>query len=127
MTSTQRQQQDRALSTRHNRTAMAMKRGLMSMNLLYYACFMYLKHFRRCSYGGNVILKDPFGCSELIAPSRGWGITALIAARAINLVVLPTSVCRKHFKVDTTKGFKTPSQIIIIEKQELCNEEDVHT
>ena len=56
----------------------------------------------------------------------GFRVTAMGAACAINLV-LPTSVCSKILEVDTTKGFETPSQFIAIEKQALCNEEDVYT
>ena len=67
--------------------------------------------------------------SELFAGSQGWGwgLTASIATCANNLDGLVTSVCRKPFKVGiSTEGIKTPSQIIVIEVQLICNEEDVH-
>ena len=52
-------------------------------------------------------------------------VTAMCTAFALNLDLF-TRVCRKHFKVDTAKG-KTPSQIIIIKKQPLCNDVHVRT
>ena len=52
-------------------------------------------------YGGNVTRKDPMR-SELVAYT-GWGLTAMGAACAMNLLALSTSVCCKCFKVDTTK------------------------
>jgi hypothetical protein len=62
---------------------------------------------------------------ELIAV-QGIRITAMSAARTFNLDLF-TSVCRKSLKVDTTKGIKTPSQVIIGEEKSRCNEEDVPT
>jgi hypothetical protein len=44
------------------------------------------------------------------------------AARAVHLIFLVTRVCRKNLKVDATKGLKTSSQVITIEKQ-LCMKE----
>ena len=56
----------------------------------------------------------------------GCGLAANIAAVAINPDLF-TSVCPKIRKVVTTEGLKTPSQIIIMEVQINCNEEDVGT
>jgi hypothetical protein len=54
------------------------------------------------------------------------GITAVGAACTLNLD-LTTSACHKMLIVDTTKGIETPSQIIIVEVQILCNAKDAQT
>jgi hypothetical protein len=67
-------------------------------------------------------------CSASSELSAGQGsITAMskVAACADNLD-LRTSICRKFVKGNIAKGIETPSQIIIIEVQPLCSEEDVH-
>ena len=117
-----------------------MKTRLMYTNLQYllppttqFACFMYPTtqlllsemFVCDCTWGNVTTWKDPVR-SERVAGRHRWVITAMGAACAINLV-LSTSVCRKRIPFNNTQGIKTPSQIIVIEEQSLCNEKNVHT
>ena len=70
-------------------------------------------------------MKGSFACSGQEQLTK-QAITTRIAACAIYRDFF-TTVYRKNFKVDTAKGINTPSQIIIIEKQRLCSEKNVHT
>jgi hypothetical protein len=84
---------------------------------------MYPKRFSERYAWQKCNMKGSFVGSELITVHT---VTACIAAFTLNQNLF-ARVCRKHFKVNTTKGIKTPSQIIIIEKESLCDEKDVHT
>jgi hypothetical protein len=70
-------------------------------------------------------MKGSFACSGRERLTK-QAITTIIAACAIYRDFF-TTVYRKKFKFDTAKGIYTPSQIVIIEIQRLCNAKDVHT
>ena len=71
-------------------------------------------------------MKRSSASSELCAGQVSITAMSEVAACADNLD-LRTSICRKFVEVNTAKGIETPSQIIIIEVQPLCSEQDVHT
>ena len=72
-------------------------------------------------------MKGASSCSDFVALINvGTRIAAMGAAFTLNLILF-TSVCRKIFIGDTTKGIKTPSQIIVKEEQILYSVVDMHT
>ena len=56
----------------------------------------------------------------------GFGLTAMCTAGAHHRV-LPTKISHKFFNVDTAKGIKVSSKVVVKKLERICNEKGIRT